>query len=173
MRWWRGAASFAHEKQGRWLGAKNMKPSTSGSVLAVPCPMVKEGDRERRWHVVDKVVVVVVVWWGWGHLVRFLSRGGVVVTHLVSHLISSPHIPLPAPSNLLYSPIGALRSARPLGVFVLFGLWLRDEENGLGCLVESITFRVMEVVTPCNTNLLVEYSAVHLNPQGYLYALFE
>jgi hypothetical protein len=92
MRWWRGAASFAHEKRGRWLGAKKLKPSASGSVLAVPCPTVKEGDRERRWRVVDKVVVVVG-----GHLVRFLSGGGVVVAHLVSHLISSPHIPLPAP----------------------------------------------------------------------------
>ena len=111
-------------------------------------------------------------WW-WGHLVRFLSGGGVVVAHLVSHLISSPHIPLPAPSNLLYPPFGALRLARPPGVFMLFGLWLRDEENSLRYLVETIAFGVREVVTLRNTDLLVEYPAVHLNSQGYLYALFE
>ena len=58
-------------------------------------------------------------------------------------------------------------------MFVLFGLWLRDEENSLRYLVESIAFGVTEVVTPRNTDLLVEYSAVHLNSQGYLYVLFE
>ena len=49
MRSWWGAASFAHTKRGRGLGAGIWKPSISHSVLAVPRPTAKEGDRERWW----------------------------------------------------------------------------------------------------------------------------
>ena len=51
-------------------------------------------------------------------------------------------------------------------------LWLRDEEE-FSRLVELIAFGVTEVVTPRDTNLLVEYSTEPVNSQIYLYVLSE
>jgi hypothetical protein len=63
---WNNSNSRGRETQveqrarGRRLGVKNPKLNVSRLVLAVPHPTAKEGDRERWWGAMDKVVVVVV-----------------------------------------------------------------------------------------------------------------
>ena len=47
---------------------------------------------------------------------------------------------------------------------------VEDEEE---FSLELITFGVTEVVTPCETDLLVEHSTGPINSQIYLYVLFE
>ena len=111
-------------------------------------------------------------WGWWGCPVRFLSGD-------VRLLCSSSFPPCfltsysSAPSNLLYPPSGPFRSAGPPDVLVLFGLWLRDEIRYLETQLNLPRFRVTEVVTLCNTDLLIEDSTGLVNSPIYLYTLSE
>jgi hypothetical protein len=81
------------------------------------------------------------------------------------------------PHLFLYSPPSQFHPTIPevcwrLAMLVCTELWLRDEEK-FSRLVKLITFGVMEVVTPHDTNLLIEYSTGPVNSQIYLYVLSE
>ena len=97
---------FAQARQGTGLGAENSKPSISCSVLAVPRLTEKEGDREKWWGAVDKVVVV-------GAQSDFNCRRGEVGWWCLPYTYPTPSFPphslppsiLPIPS---YKPLGVL-----------------------------------------------------------------
>jgi hypothetical protein len=57
--WWWWASAFANARREKGRGSKSDKTKRSGSVSGAACETAAEGDGERWWHEVDRVVVVV------------------------------------------------------------------------------------------------------------------